>query len=486
MRRSAIWILLFGAVFLLSTSTLTLADRVHLKDGRTLEGKVVDLGDRVRVEFARGSATFNKDEIASIERVKSPAEIYKEKAAALAEDDAQGHFQLAQWCREQGLKEEARAELLRVISIDPEHAQARALLGHVKVGDQWVDTTTTDIVTVNNQAAARAEVKVDGEQAASVEAGGTGKFSTSPGKHTLEVALAEERRLSARVDLAPRTQYSLVIPEPQPEQVLRDSEKGFYLFPGEVEEFVYEGGECRYAVLADGSHLSTLDGSPAPAPRTFDARNLGESLGLDATFSRIAQLVIRRGPGLRPDLTGGARLALTRGLFVVLSKSDLDDLKEQKFKPKTLKLVSEEESRYGIIERIEKGSEFELAGDGDVTFTLGSLTLKVSRASLAVRSAERTARGEYVISPNSLVRLSRGRGRRTVLTVEEGVVKPLAGTTPAEPSRPPRPGRKPRLPRDALLWGATGYTITQPLEEGRSRTTFYSEGLVVVLEAKPF
>lgn len=485
MRSGTVRVLFCGAVFLVAASTFAFADRVRLKDGRTLEGKVVDLGDRVRIEFGRGSVTFSKEEIASIERVKSAAETYREKAAALAEDDVEGHFQLAQWSREQGLEEEARAELLRVIAIDPEHAQARALLGHVKVAGEWVDTATTDIVAVTNQMPVGAEVTVDGRPAASAEPAGTAKFGVPPGEHALEVLLGDGRRVAVRVDLAPGKQYSLLIPVPQPEHLLRYSEKGFYLFPAEVREFAYEAGQGRYAVLSDGAHLSTLDGSAAPAPRTFDARNLGESLGLDATYSKMVELISRRGRGLRPDLTGGARLLITRGLFAVLDKGDLDDLKEQEFKPRSIRLVGEEETRYGVIESIEKGSEFELAGDGDVTLTLGSLTVKVSRASLVVRSAERSVRGEYVITSDSLVRLVRGSGRRTALAVETGTVKPLAAAAPREPARPPRPGRKPRLPRDALLWGPAGYAVTRSVDEESSRTTFYSEQLIVVLEAGP-
>ncbi len=43
------------------------ADIVHLKDGRKIEGKVTDLGDRIKVERKIGSILLNKDDVLRIE-----------------------------------------------------------------------------------------------------------------------------------------------------------------------------------------------------------------------------------------------------------------------------------------------------------------------------------------------------------------------------------------------------------------------------------
>ena len=480
MRRVAVWTLLFAVVL---SSTAAFADRVHLKDGRVIEGEVIDRGDQVEIRLRLGSTTVRKDEIAHIEEVKSAVEVYKEKTAALAEDDADGHLQLAQWCREQGLTEEARAELLSTVAIDPEHTQARALLGHVKVGDTWVDTTTTTVVAVDNQMPVTAEVRLDGKAVASVEATGSGVASVTPGDHRLEVVLSDDRRLETPVTLEPGKQYALNLPVPQPEHILRYSDQGFYVFPNEVTEFVYQDGRCCYAGLEDGTHLTALDGSAASAPATFDARDLGEALGLDSTFSKIFVLVEQRGRRARPDPTGGVRLLVTHGLFAILSAEDLEDIKEDKFKPRDIRLVAEAETRYGAIDRIETGSDFTLDDDGNVSVTLGSLSVKVTRSSVTVQSADRGSRGDYVIMPDSVVLLSRG-GRRSVVSLQEGVVKPLA--EPPKEVRPSRSGGPPRLPRDAILWDPTGYTVTRQPDEDHTRSTFYSERLIVVLESKPF
>jgi len=479
MRRVPALALVFALV---ASSTAVFADRVHLKDGRVIEGEVVDKGDQVEIRLHLGSTTVRKDEIARIEKVKTASELYKEKAAAVAEGDADAHLELAQWCQEQRLAEEAHAELLATIAIDPEQAQARALLGHVKVGDAWVDTATTTVIDVSNQMPVTAEVRLDGPAVASVEGGGSDVVSATPGDHRLEIVLRDDRRLEMPITLEPGDRYALLLPVPQPEHVLRYSDEGFYIFPSEVTEFVYKDGTCLYAALEDGAHLTMLDGSPAPGPEAFEARDLGEILGLDSTFSKISELLAQRGRRVRPDATGGARLLVTHGLFAILSSEDLEDINEDDFRPKEIRLVAESETGYGALDRIEAGSDFALDDDGNASVTLGSLSVKVARSAVTAQSTDRRSRSEYAIMPDSILLLSRG-GRRSVVSLQEGVVRPLA--EPPREARPSRNGGPPRLPRDALLWSPTGYTVVRRADEDHTESTFYSERLIVVLESRP-
>lgn len=68
---------------------------------------------------------------------KPKEEVYREKAAT-AGADAEAHFRLSAWCEAQGMRDLAKAELLRTIEIDTDHAAARERLGHVRDGDRWV------------------------------------------------------------------------------------------------------------------------------------------------------------------------------------------------------------------------------------------------------------------------------------------------------------------------------------------------------------
>ena len=53
--------------------------------------------------------------------------------------DLVGQLKLAHWCLENRREQQARAHFFAVVAIDPDHADARRRLGHVKLGDQWVD-----------------------------------------------------------------------------------------------------------------------------------------------------------------------------------------------------------------------------------------------------------------------------------------------------------------------------------------------------------
>ncbi|WP_425616303.1 HEAT repeat domain-containing protein [Anatilimnocola sp. NA78] len=53
-------------------------------------------------------------------------------------DTAEDQWKLAEWCRMQQLPAEKNVHLLRVIELEPEHAQARRALGFALVDRQWV------------------------------------------------------------------------------------------------------------------------------------------------------------------------------------------------------------------------------------------------------------------------------------------------------------------------------------------------------------
>jgi hypothetical protein len=69
----------------------------------------------------------------------SDLEAYRAQSASLS-DDAEGHYQLARWCLSNRLDPLGRMHLRRAISINPDHAEARAILGYVKPrgSKQWI------------------------------------------------------------------------------------------------------------------------------------------------------------------------------------------------------------------------------------------------------------------------------------------------------------------------------------------------------------
>ncbi|TET32212.1 MAG: hypothetical protein E3J72_20200 [Planctomycetota bacterium] len=131
------YIAVFAIVFLLYAAAQ--ADVIHMYDGRKITGRIVSQDDETVVVRARhGEITLDRDDIERIEKGKLPEEVYEEKAGALDKGDAQGHYELGLWCKENRLRPEAKKEFKKVIAADPDHKGARKELGHTKVEGKWL------------------------------------------------------------------------------------------------------------------------------------------------------------------------------------------------------------------------------------------------------------------------------------------------------------------------------------------------------------
>jgi len=112
-----------------------------MKDGRKLEGKVLAAGEKVRLKMKFGVAVLKRDDILRMDREVDRGQEYREKAAELSDDDADGHYELGLWCKANGLRDEARREFVAAVAADAEHANARAELGFTRRGSKWVKET---------------------------------------------------------------------------------------------------------------------------------------------------------------------------------------------------------------------------------------------------------------------------------------------------------------------------------------------------------
>jgi HEAT repeat protein len=118
---------------------MALADTVRLRSGDVVEGEVQDLGDRIRVAAAGGTVSLRWSEVDVVLRDKTAKDVYAEKRAALAKDDAKGLYALALWAERAGLAEDRRACLADVLAADPDHAAARAALAQQKADGKWLE-----------------------------------------------------------------------------------------------------------------------------------------------------------------------------------------------------------------------------------------------------------------------------------------------------------------------------------------------------------
>jgi hypothetical protein len=134
MRRVAL-----SALVLLALAPAARADRVHLRNGRVVEGEVREDGDVVVVRTRGGiEARLPRADVLRIEAAATPAQAATARLAALEADDLPGHVGLARDCDRQGLDDLAREVRGRILARWPDEPETRRLLGWVREGDRWI------------------------------------------------------------------------------------------------------------------------------------------------------------------------------------------------------------------------------------------------------------------------------------------------------------------------------------------------------------
>ena len=130
---------MFGCVVVMLFCCLGLAraDAIYLKSGGKLEGEVKQTDKGVVVTSRFGTVTVPKAEVLRIEKSKTVEQVYKEKAAQLKPDDADGHCQLGRWLDSKSWSDRARVHYERAIQIDPNHEAARKALGYAFCNNAW-------------------------------------------------------------------------------------------------------------------------------------------------------------------------------------------------------------------------------------------------------------------------------------------------------------------------------------------------------------
>jgi hypothetical protein len=113
------------------------ADVVETKDGRKIEGKVIEETPavvKIRTKF--GVVEVARGDVKNIVKSETPDEAFEKRRAA--SKTAADFFELSGWCTQKGMRKEARECLVAAVKLDPKHDGANRALGHVKDGDEWV------------------------------------------------------------------------------------------------------------------------------------------------------------------------------------------------------------------------------------------------------------------------------------------------------------------------------------------------------------
>jgi hypothetical protein len=105
-----------------------------LHTGGRVVGKLLNPDQSPRTSYeiemaSGGRITLGKDQVEQILRRK-PEEILYERMRHGYADTTEQQWELAEWCREQGLLRRREKHLRRIIELDPDHEEARRALGY--------------------------------------------------------------------------------------------------------------------------------------------------------------------------------------------------------------------------------------------------------------------------------------------------------------------------------------------------------------------
>lgn len=164
----------FAAAVVTASVTLpsATADVVQLRGGGQVEGNVkrmdpgkapyavVQIDDRIKVAIPESQI----NRVAEAEKLAE----YREKVAATPAD-AEQHYELARWCKQNLLNAQYRYHLQVTIKLDPDHSRARTALGYANDEGRWIRLTelqkSRGLIAVGGKYRLPAEVMITQNQA---------------------------------------------------------------------------------------------------------------------------------------------------------------------------------------------------------------------------------------------------------------------------------------------------------------------------------
>lgn len=119
---------------------LARADAITLKRGGEVRGEILAAGatNSVSVRTQTGLViTVPLEDVAKVQRRSMIREEYVTRSRQMP-DTAEAHWELAEWCRTQSLTTQQTEQLELLVGLDPDHAEARRILGHVQQNGEWL------------------------------------------------------------------------------------------------------------------------------------------------------------------------------------------------------------------------------------------------------------------------------------------------------------------------------------------------------------
>lgn len=140
MTHGCVWSKVLAATACCLLAASASADVVSLLNGGQVRGTLQTADDAPVVVVATllgGKISIEQSEIGDIEHRSPLVEEYESRARDVA-DTIEARWSLAEWCHDNGLNEQREEQLSLLLTIDPNHADARKGLGHVRHDGKWL------------------------------------------------------------------------------------------------------------------------------------------------------------------------------------------------------------------------------------------------------------------------------------------------------------------------------------------------------------
>lgn len=115
------------------------ADVVRLRGGGELNGVCREEGEKIVLEMNIGTSLLAKEEVEYIKKVPSTLHVYFEKYGTVTAGAKPAEiFAFLRWAEGEGITRDRKILLTKVIELDPNHEDARKMLGYERYEGKWL------------------------------------------------------------------------------------------------------------------------------------------------------------------------------------------------------------------------------------------------------------------------------------------------------------------------------------------------------------